>query len=319
MFAHRIGQTLIVDPAFPFAEIEAILAVLGWKQEMTESTSAPLVTDEPEIARWTRNGHKPFIIYTYNPVVSMRVLDVATLPPVFRKTIVEKIPVLDDKAIENLLFAASSRERLLGLWCARETERTDLIAAVSKLKRDPEVVVAGQAEQIALRLEHIAESRLQTMAQLQLLVQAAPTLVRRLVDWEFVRQLQPDIEDCQQLFDSDIAQRVVKLCADVYRQRPHLHAIAADAEILACAAPAGLLRWSNELSDKFPGGYRDIAGWMQPDKLWMTWKVSDPGGSTVRYDGLVWVGERWLWLPKIHRGLAPLCISGEIYAPSTLH
>ena len=95
-----------------------------------------------------------------------------------------------------------------------------------------------------------------------------------------------------------------------YQQKPQLHRLSDDARIKVTAVPAGLLRWSNEQSDKFPGAYRDISGWMNPACIWMTWTIKD--GSSMRYDGLAWVEDHWVWLPKIYRILGPLCLSGRL-------
>jgi len=65
------------------------------------------------------------------------------------------------------------------------------------------------------------------------------------------------------------------------------------------AAPAGLLRSPNELSDRFPRGYRDIAGWMNPSGTWITWAWAGARGASVRFDGLAWVDDHWCWMPKV--------------------
>jgi hypothetical protein len=296
MFAKRLGQTLIVKPEIAFQQIAAVMDELGWRKEGGVAAT-PLLKGEPETATWTREGHKPFVIYTFNPVAGMRVLDVATLPPVYRQALAQHLPLLQEQEVKPLLESPDARRRLLGLWIAQECERTDLIDEVDRLRGDTERPVAKQAREIGAKLQRVAEARLTVMAQLQLLVH----------------------EDCERLFDPAITDTVMRLCEHTFRQHPSITPLSPEAEIIATAAPAGLLRWSNELSDKFPAGYRDIAGWMQPDKLWMTWKTKEPNGSTVQYDGLVWLQDRWLWLPKIHRQLAPLCVSGNIYANATLH
>ena len=319
MLKSRLGQTLIINPDVSFFDIEKVMEELGWRKEPNHLNTDPIIQGEPEVASWTNAGRKPFVIYTFNPVISLRVLDVATLPPVHREAIVNRIPVLSEQAVGDLLQSDLAQRQLLGLWSAQETERIDLIEPIQKLVHDNEKVVSKQAEKISLYLQNITEARLQTMGHLQLLVQAAPTLVRKLSDDKFIQQLKPDLAACKLLFDESIAENVSILCEDIYTHKPLLRRLSHEADVIATAAPAGLLRWSNELSDKFPGGYRDIAGWMQPEKIWMTWKTIEPNGSTVRYDGLVWLGDRWVWLPKIFRKLAQMCVSGDIYVPHTIH
>ena len=72
------------------------------------------------------------------------------------------------------------------------------------------------------------------------------------------------------------------------------------------AAPAGLLRWANELSDRFPGGYREIAPWMNPQPIWLAWACKAADGGAVRYDGLAFLNDHWVWIPKAFRVVAPI-------------
>ncbi len=312
----RLPQTLILDPETRFETLARTMAQLGW-QRTAGGTSESLLPGEPEAASWSWEGHKPFVIYSYNPVVHLRVLDVATLPPVFRRPLADTLPLLTEAQIEQRLFAPEPRGRLLGLWAARETERLDLIQQADRLTTDSYETVAEQAREVAARLRRIHEARLETRAQLQLLTNAAPDLIRRLDDPDFVAGLQPSRSDCEQLFDATLAEAAYSAAAQYYRSGLQLHPIDPRAEIQVWAAPAGLLRWSNEISDKFSGGYRDIAGWMASKRIWLCWRIIDPGGSRVQYDGLAWLGERWVWLPKIHRDLAPLCLSGRAAGVST--
>jgi hypothetical protein len=237
----------------------------------------------------------------------MRVLDVATLPPVFRGAVAARIPVLPPDRIDALLTAAPPRDRLLGIWSAVELERIDLIDAVRRLGADPDPAVAERARHASARLGQIADARVKTLASLRLLIEAAPPLIRSLSDPEFVRTLEPSRDECRACFDGVLAGKAAEAAEQIYRDPPRVSPVDPEAEIDATAAPAGLLRWPNELSDQFPRAYRDIAGWMDPGRVWMTWTVTPPGGGRVRYDGLVWVDGRWAWLPRIYRWLGPLC------------
>ncbi len=307
----RLPQTLLVAPDVPFTSIKKAFQELGWQQSNLSQT-APLIEGEPETATWTWQGEKPFVIYSYNPVAQLRVLDVATLPPVFRKALCDAVPTLSDKEVDHLFFSDDIKERLLGLWAAQETERIDLITQAERLQSDSDSIIAKQAKAVTKKLRSISEARLQTFASLQMLVQAAPELIRQLDNAEFVASLQPSLSDCKKLFDEHIAQAAFDAMQSLYHPGMRLNTIDPAADIKVTATPAGLLRWSNELSDKFPGAFRDLAGWMNPSSLWLTWTITDPEGSTVRYDGLSWLDNHWVWLPKVYRDLVPLCLSGRI-------
>ena len=303
----NIPQTLIIDPETGFEELAQTMQKLGW-QRSGRIHVAPLILREPENASWTWQGSKPFAIYTYNPIAHLRVLDIATLPPVFRRPLYDKLPVLSEQQISHLFFSDNAKKRLLGLWAAQETERIDLIIQSERLMNDPDEVVSEQARAVTQKLQRINEARTQTLVNLQILIQAAPELIKRLDDSNFVATLKPSRADCEKLFDKHLADIVCKTVDDYYSDNIKLNTIAADAEIKVNASPAGLFRWANELSNKFPGAYRDIAGWMNPSQIWLTWTITS--GTTVRYDGLTWVDSHWVWLPKIYRVLAPYCLNG---------
>lgn len=67
-------------------------------------------------------------------------------------------------------------------------------------------------------------------------------------------------------------------------------------------APAGLLGSDNELSRPFPRGYRTIAPWLDPRRVWVCWHYRPPeGGSGIAMNGLVWLDDHWAWFPKPYR------------------
>ncbi len=298
----QLGQTLLVRPDVPFEKISATLNKLGWQQQQAAQT--PLLENEPEFSSWSWQGHKPFVIYTFNPVVNMRVLDVATLPPVMRGAIASHLPLLDDEMVASLFSSGSARERLLALWAVKETERLDLIDDSARLQQDPESAVAEQAGEVHARLEQINQARVEMLTNLRIMTEAAPQLIRLLPNSETVAQLKPTGDDLAALFDEDLLPVVSKAVEAIYKKRLRV-SIEHNTEIDVFASPAGLFRWQNMLSEKFPGGYRDIAGWMNPQHIWMGWTLTTPEGGVVRYDGLVWVNGNWRWLPKIFRYLTP--------------
>jgi len=310
----QLGQTLLVKPDVPFEKISAVLSQLGWQQQQAAQT--PLVEDEPEFSSWSWQGHKPFVIYSFNPVVNMRVLDVATLPPVMRGAIASHLSLLDDDTVNTLFSSESTRERLLALWATKETERLDLIDDAARLQQDIEPAIAEQATAVHTRLEQINQARVEMLTNLRIMTEAAPQLIRLLPKPETVAQMKPTEADLAELFDESLLPVATKAVEAIYKKRLRV-AIEHNTEIEVFASPAGLFRWQNMLSEKFPGGYRDIAGWMNPQPVWMGWTLTTPGGGVVRYDGLVWVNGNWRWLPKIYRYLAPyLMEQPEAYSGS---
>ncbi len=311
MYTQSLDQILIVQPKCPFADIAKVLGQMGWQRDPQDMAISPLISGEPEVATWSWAGNKPYVVYTFNPVVKMRVLEVATLPPALRQALASQLPLLDKHAIAKLFESDDIRDRLLGLWAAQETERVDLIEPARLLTQDAEPILAEQAQEVCAKLERINQARTELLVNMKLLSEAAPTLIRRMQDRTFVQTLKPSRDDLARLFDPllvDVAVRAIeqmytdpKFCLQRMDDRTRLDVV---------ASPAGLLRWPNMLSNKFPGGYRDIAGWMNPSCIWMCWKQIDPHAvsgtsDTMSYDGLVWLDDHWFWLPKIFRFLTP--------------
>lgn len=314
MTAHLYGQVLLPSAEVSFEEIAICLEHLGWTLEDQFSDHPPLIQGEPEVASWTYHGGKPFIIYTFNPIARLRVLDVATAPPAVRMAIAERIPLIDEVKLSKLFDSPDPKDRLRALWAAKEVERVDLLARVNKLKQDPEPAIAEQAGEVAAQLEHMDAARTNMLVNLKILAEAAPSMIMRMNDPEFVRELKPSEQDLAKLFDEQLLAPASNAVSQIYQKTPTLSPIEPGCEIDVVAAPAGLLRWPNMLSNKFPLGYRDMAGWMTPHYIWLIWTVTSAGGDKVRYDGLVWLEDKWLWLPKIFRFVAPYLMSPLMYA-----
>lgn len=306
MSTQPLDQILIVQPKCPFADIAKVLGQMGWQRDPQDMAISPLISGEPEVATWSWAGNKPYVVYTFNPIVKMRVLEVATLPPALRQALASQLPLLDKNAIAKLFESNDIRDRLLGLWAAQETERVDLIEPARKLTQDAEPILAEQAQEVCAKLERINQARTELLIQMRILGEAAPTLIRRLDNRQFVQTLKPSRADIELLFDPLLVDVAIRAIEQLYADpQLCLHHIEPDTRIDVVATPAGLLRWPNMLSEKFPGGYRDIAGWLNPSCIWMCWKLHDRSGGVVSYDGLVWLDDHWCWLPKIFRYLTP--------------
>lgn len=309
MFEHQLDQTLIVHPATPYATIAAALTALGWQRDESAAPArSPVLAAEPEHALWRGQAEKPYLVYSFNPVARLRLLDVATLSPAQRGGIAQALPLLDKRAIQALFSAEQPGDRLLGLWAARETQRLDLISQAQRLAADSEPAVAAQGQQVAEALAKIADARLQVTAHLRLVAEAARKVISELGDSSLTPYLCPSGGDCAKLFDGGLAKAMAQRAADLY-QRPPTAAPGADyPQLEVTAIQAGLLRWPNELSEAFPRGYRHVAGWLKPDRIWLSWRYHAEGDPSraVSYDGLTWLDDHWVWLPKVYRLMAPL-------------
>jgi len=65
---------------------------------------------------------------------------------------------------------------------------------------------------------------------------------------------------------------------------------------------------------EFPGGYKALAPYLTPGKVWISWKYTRPGAAAgMAYDGLVWLDDRFAWFPKPWRVLREVLPSLGIY------
>jgi hypothetical protein len=294
-----LDQSLIVAPEVGFATVASAMDAIGLTRTR-DAGGASLLPGEPELASWSRGGKKPYVTYTLNPVAMLRVLDVATAPPALRAEIASRLRLLSRDDVAALLDSADTREELRGLWAARETKRIDLLERIKKLVGLASGLLGEQARAVAADLATTAEAQQTALVGLRSLAMSAEPVIARLHDPAFTRGLRPDRDACAALFDTELAEPIAMTAAALFEHPPTMGAPNESREVTA--ATAGALRWPNVLSHAFPRGYRNIAGWMAPQRVWLTWATrSASGGVGTRYDGLAWVGDRWVWLPKPFR------------------
>ncbi|HEU5218785.1 MAG TPA: hypothetical protein VFU23_09005 [Gemmatimonadales bacterium] len=321
MDPYQLGQVLLVAPEVSFAELDRDLQATGFERdrEVGGGGPSPLVSGEPELAGWTWRGGKPLITYTFNPVVKLRLLDVGYVPPALRGTIAARVKLLEPAEVRPGLQSPDVLTRLRSLWAAAETDRLDLMETAKKMREDPDGVVAKAARDVAAKLQRAFETRVGVLANLRLLAESARGFLHRLNERPYVAGLAPRRSDIPLLFDEDIAGPVADSVIAEWERPPVADPGEAYPELKITAATAGLLRFPSELSDPFPRGYRDIAPWMVPNRVWMTWAWSNASGGMVRYDGLVWMDDHWAWLPRAFEYVGRVLEAKLGPIPETLH
>lgn len=120
-----------------------------------------------------------------------------------------------------------------------------------------------------------------------------------------VEKLKPRDEDYAAVFVGDSARLARDGYAQLWKNPPKALGKANQTRVKAFAAQADAFLDDNEFSREFPGGYRGVATQLQPDKIWVTWKLFEAGGELgMSYDGLVYLRDRWAWFPKPWRVLS---------------
>lgn len=117
---------------------------------------------------------------------------------------------------------------------------------------------------------------------------------------EYIRTLMPRAGDYDLAFTGEAVAAARRFFADWWQQQgAGVTGIDPEARIEAHLCPAGLLGDDNPLSRPFPTGYRQIADWLEPHRVWVAWRYVAPGAAGgIAMNGLVWLDDHFAWFPK---------------------
>jgi hypothetical protein len=309
-----VSAPLVLDPSLSFPAIAAALGDLGFdRDEATRPLTPDTLPGEPELAAWTRGDGR--LTYTFNPVVSLRVLaPSAAVSGEAVASVAARLPHLDAPAIARVLAETEPRRLLLGLFAARALGDRRLAGAVAPLLAHPDPTIARAARSTWDALVDGGEdaARAEALRLLGLLCQQAVPALAALHGPDgaaALAALHPRPEDYPRVFSPKIADAVQQAYETMWRSPPRFDPLrpgeSLALDVFGC--PARMLGSDNELSRRFPGGYRALAPLLQPDGVWFMWRLrAPPRMAGMRYDGLVRLDERWAWFPKPYR------VAGEI-------
>ena len=133
----------------------------------------------------------------------------------------------------------------------------------------------------------------------------AATLIGRMMvtnDPEALRALSDEIRprpgDFETVFDETLAARATDYYAPLWKQNPVPKPPPSRVSFTTYAAFGAQFR-AEPLPDGFPGGYGRIARYLSAEHVWLAWQCTEPGRSLgTRFDGLVWLEDRFAWFPK---------------------
>jgi hypothetical protein len=151
-------------------------------------------------------------------------------------------------------------------------------------------------------------ARRQALAAIEVLRAQVTPLLRAISherSGEVLNAVGPRDQDYAKAFVPEAVEAARKAYADIWGHAFDMrYPDAGQTVITSEIAPAGMLASDNELSRRFPGGYRRIAHLLQPHRVWVSWKYLRPGADAgMAYDGLVWLDDHWAWFPKPYRAL----------------
>jgi hypothetical protein len=158
---------LIVSPEINFERLKRELGRLAWTLQPNTMVAAPLVPGEPEVASWKHQRGDGRIVYTFNPVVSLRVLSFyGDAAAELRTEAAARLPSLTSGDLLELLKSDDVEKLLLGIFAVGEAEEIEALGAIIRLLAHPEPLVARAAAQTQEKLLRVlAEKSLRTLAQ----------------------------------------------------------------------------------------------------------------------------------------------------------
>jgi hypothetical protein len=193
---------------------------------------------------------------------------------------------------------------LLGLLDAQSSNAKEVADVIAPLLAHPDQLIRRIAERTVAQGE--SGARLQANAIVKALSELAMPVVAALAGPDgprHVQALRPRDDDYAEVFDSAIVAPVRAAYDLLWQTPPKVERAGPGAmTVRVHAAPAGMLREDNELSERFPGGYRALAPHLRPERIWFVWRHLRSGETAgMRYDGLVRLPDRWVWFPKPYR------------------
>jgi hypothetical protein len=294
---------ILPDPARPYGALKADLVRLGWVWT-SEPQILPLLPGEPEWVEYTHPAGGR-LRYEFNPAIGLRQVEATAAEEQLAG--LSLLPRLYAVDVEELLHDSHVEAILRGLFAVRALGLTESLFERVRMLREHEDDLVERTADSVLRTMSFDTVATGNAIDLQALCRQATPILAALIGPEgpdIIERLRPRLQDYARVFEPAIAaaaQTAYEMSWPPVVDRIEGIWLRVD------AAPACMLRDENELSTPFPGGYRAIAAHLNPDRIWLVWRYRGANHEgAVRYDGFVWLDDRWVWLPKPYRVLRSL-------------
>ena len=271
----------------------ALGALLEWGFDLLELQAAALVGPPGEplaalAARLAAGGRARDILEWRTEGERVRLVEIEVQEPRYRGSLL--VVRLDDA--ENVLGT-----RLVGGIAGYEM--MGLADATAPHLPGP----AGERPPATVQAE-LAEKMKEIAAAVQPLLEA---LVHPAQGAEALEAVRPRPGDAALVFTGDPAR--IATIEEAYARLwssdpPRVRAGSAAVSLRIHVAPAGMLGPDSGAPMDWPVPYLRIAGELVPSRTWVAWSYLPVGGGRGNdYDGLVWLGDRWVWFPAPWRVL----------------
>jgi len=115
--------------------------------------------------------------------------------------------------------------------------------------------------------------------------------------------LKPNEADIRAVYAAPLADRLVATYDSIFSPDVHIGPKAGQTEVRTWMTTTGRLKQGVGLQD-FPGGYQDVRGFFLGDHPIVRFKFVKPGETLgMAFDGLIFVNDRWVLMPKPWRAL----------------
>jgi hypothetical protein len=116
------------------------------------------------------------------------------------------------------------------------------------------------------------------------------------------KALRPSLADCRAIFAGSFADKAYQYCEAAWRSGEFVISMHPEqTEVLVSAIRSDDLRASGEATH-LPRGYAKIANVIRPGITIYVWEYVRPGKMFgMAYDGLYYVNDHWVWIPKPYR------------------
>lgn len=139
-----------------------------------------------------------------------------------------------------------------------------------------------------------AEARALLMQFLQ------PNADRHALTWALV----PSHEEVRAVYAEPLATKMIATYDEHLTRSVAIGPKPGQSNLLTWYATTGALKRGSDMLDEFPGGYRDVVGYFNGDHPIVRFKFVEQGATLgMAFDGLIYVGGRWVWMPKPWRSL----------------
>ncbi|WP_238006879.1 hypothetical protein KZZ52_24870 [Dactylosporangium sp. AC04546] len=119
---------------------------------------------------------------------------------------------------------------------------------------------------------------------------------------ETVKTLQPTAADYAAVFTDDLAGKAESFYKTKLwnGEKIDMGVSAAQTDLkLFQATTDDIRKWTPAVKRDFPGGYEQLGPHLKPGLTVYRWKYTEPGADSGRaYEGLVFVNDHWIWVPK---------------------